>query len=128
MAARSTSHPPACQLQCSFLHCLRQVGSSRNLSQEGSRERSDPGAASAQLWARRVLAAKSDSAEQCVKNIYLSAFSRPPTTSELAEALAFLDEQGASLGIPTAERRTHEKIWADFCHVMLNVKGFAFVH
>ena len=82
----------------------------------------------AQLWARRVLAAKNDSLEQRVKNIYLAAFSRPPTKSELAEALAFLDEQGASLGVPAAERRTDENVWADFCHVMLNVKEFVFVH
>ncbi len=82
----------------------------------------------AQLWARRVLAATIDSPEQRVKKIYLAAFSRPPTKSELAEALAFLDEQGASLGIPATERRTDEKVWADFCHVMLNVKEFIFVH
>ena len=82
----------------------------------------------AQLWARRSLASNSDSPEQRVKNVYLAAFSRPPTKVELTEALAFLDEQGASLGVPAAERRANEKVWADFCHVLLNVKEFVFVN
>ena len=81
----------------------------------------------AQLWARRVLADESAAPEQRVQNIYLAAFSRPPTAVELSEALSFLDEQGGRLGVPAASGRTNAEVWADFCHVMLNVKEFVFV-
>jgi len=84
--------------------------------------------AQAQRWASRVLSEKDALPEQRVREVYLDAFSRPPTASELTAALGFLDEQGAKLGIPATERRANEKVWADLCHVMLNVKEFIFVN
>jgi hypothetical protein len=48
--------------------------------------------------------------------MYAQAFARPPTDKELADALAFV------------ERQPDERAWADFGHVLFNVKEFIFVN
>ncbi len=70
----------------------------------------------ADLWAKRVLADPGKTPQQRMTEMYLSAFGRPPTEKELAEALTFLKEQGGPRG------------WADLCHVLMNVKEFIFIN
>ena len=53
--------------------------------------------------------------------MYETSLSRPPTPLELAEALAFLHE-----GAHT--RRTDDpRAWADFAHVLFNLKEFIYI-
>jgi hypothetical protein len=80
------------------------------------------------LWATRVLAEKSLSPEERIARLYEMAFARLPTAEETAGALAFIDEQGARLGIAEAQRATALDAWADLCHVLVNVKEFVFVN
>ena len=47
----------------------------------------------AKIWAKQLLHRGAASAETRIRQMYLSAFSRPPTGSELGEALHFLTEQ-----------------------------------
>jgi len=77
----------------------------------------------AKLWAQRT-AANSDPAER-VRQMYLTAFSRPPASDELAEATAFLAEQRA---LYAADDPTDQRIWADFAHVLFNVKEFIYLN
>ncbi|MBI4601046.1 MAG: DUF1553 domain-containing protein [Planctomycetes bacterium] len=84
-------------------------------------------AGQADLWARKALRSGPDSAEERVRGLYLEAFSRPPGPEELAEALRFLEEQGEARGLPPAARAFDEKVWADLCHAMFNVKELIFV-
>jgi hypothetical protein len=84
--------------------------------------------AQSHVWARKVLSDKSLSARERIKRMYLSAFARPPSDEELADDLAFLDTQGASLGIKPADRLTNEQSWSDLCHVLFNVKEFIFIN
>src|SRR5262249_6251083 len=76
----------------------------------------------ADVWARRVLAEPGRSAGERVTGMYVSAFARPPSEAELADSLAFLEEQGRVYGGPEAPRA-----WADLGHVLMNVKEFIFV-
>ena len=73
----------------------------------------------AEIWARRVLAQPGRSATQRVNEMYLTAFGRPPSKSELADALKFLEEQG---------KADDSRAWADLCHVLMNVKEFIFIN
>ncbi|CAN5898113.1 PSD1 and planctomycete cytochrome C domain-containing protein [soil metagenome] len=69
----------------------------------------------ASLWADRVLdeAGPRASPPEIIEILYAHAFGRPPTNVEIERALAFLQDR------PDA--------WADYCHVLLNVKEFLYV-
>ncbi len=69
-------------------------------------------------WAARLANRRADHAADRVSELYLAAFSRPPTEAELGEALTFLDGQRG---------RPEQQAWADLCHVVFNVKEFIFV-
>ena len=77
----------------------------------------------AELWAKKVLAESGLSAAQRVRKMYETSLSRPPTPPELADALAFLQEQARIHG-----RADDPRVWADFAHVLFNVKEFIFVN
>lgn len=81
----------------------------------------------AKRWAGQLLADSSPSVEQRLDTMYLTAFARPATAQEKREAVAFLNEQGARLGLPEAERPLSPAAWVDLCHVMFNVKEFIFI-
>ena len=80
----------------------------------------------ARLWAKRSIAETPDDPELRVRRLYESAFSRPATDAEVTEAIAFVQSQSESLG-GKDQWPKHEQTWADFCHVLFNVKEFVFV-
>ncbi len=82
----------------------------------------------AQRWAKDLLAGKDRRPDERVRAVFLAAFGRPPSSQEQAAARSFLEEQGASYGVAAPDRLDNEKVWADFCHVLLNVKEFVFVN
>jgi Protein of unknown function (DUF1553)/Protein of unknown function (DUF1549)/Planctomycete cytochrome C len=69
----------------------------------------------ADVWARRVLAQKTDDAAR-VRGMYLDAFARPPSDTELRACITYL-------GAAPDQRR-----WADLAHVLINAKEFYFVN
>jgi cytochrome c553 len=75
----------------------------------------------ANVWASRVVAQYSDPQDR-IRSMSISAFGRPPTDAELQDAQIFLDEQ-------TKQYAANEQVraWADFAHVLFNVKEFIFV-
>jgi hypothetical protein len=77
----------------------------------------------AELWAKRVLADKGLTPRQRIERMYVTAFGRPATAGELADASAFLAEQARING-----RTIEERAWTDLCHVLVNVKEFIFVN
>jgi cytochrome c553 len=77
----------------------------------------------AQRWAKRVLAEKDRTPGQRVETMYVTAFGRTPTEIELKDALAFLDEQAKEY-----DKTDDPRVWADLCHVLLNVKEFIFLN
>ncbi|MEQ1851646.1 MAG: DUF1553 domain-containing protein, partial [Chthoniobacteraceae bacterium] len=76
----------------------------------------------AKLWSQRTPANTGPS--ERVRQMYLGAFSRPPTPEELADAHTFLAGQRALY----STKDSAERAWADFAHVLFNVKEFIYVH
>jgi hypothetical protein len=76
----------------------------------------------AKLWAQRTPANTDPS--QRVRQMYLSAFSRPPTPDEITDTNTFLAEQRALYGT----KDNDERAWADFAHVLFNVKEFIYLN
>ena len=74
----------------------------------------------AQLWVVQVGPALP--AEERIRRLYLTAFSRPATDAEVTAGLEFLQEQAKEYGSPQDPRA-----WTDLAHVLLNVKEFVFV-
>jgi hypothetical protein len=77
----------------------------------------------AERWARRVLAEPAANGDERLTRLYLLAFGRPPSEDEVRDARGFLEEQGRQYDGPADVR-----VWADLCHVLLNVKEFIFVN
>jgi hypothetical protein len=77
----------------------------------------------AEVWARRVLGHHGTARER-ITAMYLSAFARPPSESELTACLDFLDRQ-AQLGKSKAD---DSAVWADLAHVLINAKEFIFLN
>ena len=75
----------------------------------------------ASRWSERLLADASQTTEQRLDQLYLTAFARKPTASESSEAIAFLNSQGVDR--PENQRGA----WNNLCHVMFNLKEFVFV-
>jgi hypothetical protein len=69
----------------------------------------------AEVWAKGVVAEKAGNDER-VRGMFLDAFARPPTESEIKSCVTYL---GAT---PDLRR------WADLAHVLINAKEFCFVN
>jgi cytochrome c553 len=80
----------------------------------------------AKLWAKRIIADQR-TVEARINAMYLTAFSRPPSAEEIAEATAFLHDQAAALGLLSDQVADDEGVWTDLCHVLMNVKEFVFL-
>ena len=82
----------------------------------------------ARIWAQQLLADTSPSTEQRLHDMYVAGIGRPPSDTELAEALEFLDQQSHELRLSNDGGRLDERVWADLCHVLMNVKAFIFIN
>ncbi|MEZ6048545.1 MAG: PSD1 and planctomycete cytochrome C domain-containing protein [Planctomycetaceae bacterium] len=61
---------------------------------------------------------------QQITRMYLQAYGREPTVDEIASGMNFLDQQQQEyVGDPSAI----EKSWADYAHVLFNVKEFIYL-
>jgi hypothetical protein len=69
----------------------------------------------AERWGKE-LAKKSNSVDERVSGMYLTAFGRPPTTDEAKACAAFV-----------AGKEANAKAWGDLAHTLFNVKEFVFV-
>ncbi len=77
----------------------------------------------AKLWSKN-LPAEADETQR-VRQMYLTAFSRPPSPAEITDAHTFLAEQRALYG---NSQTADEQSWADFGHVLFNVKEFIYLN
>jgi hypothetical protein len=82
----------------------------------------------ARRWAVRVLTIGGLDASGRVRRMYREAYARPPSVAELKAALRFLEGHAGELGLPSERRRDDEQLWADFAHVLINVKEFIFLN
>jgi hypothetical protein len=75
------------------------------------------------VWANRMLAVPNLTPEQRITAMYLTAYNRPPTISEIARLTAFLHEQDRQYGAVNSTRS-----WQDLCHVLYNLKEFIYIN
>jgi hypothetical protein len=74
-------------------------------------------------WAERILAGPGKDDAQRIDALYQTAFARPPGPAERYDVLLFLQHQAGRYGCGTDDPR----VWADLCHVLINVKEFIFI-
>jgi hypothetical protein len=77
----------------------------------------------AAIWAQSTTPT-ADGAQR-IRQMYLTAFSRPPTEEEMTNATAFLDGQRV---LYAAKDPADGRVWADFAHVLFNVKEFIYLN
>lgn len=80
--------------------------------------------AQAQMWAEKLLQTPA-ATESRIERLYVAAFARPPDADELAAASSFLDDYGRQIG---ATGPDDVRVWANLCHVLMNVKEFVFIN
>ena len=79
------------------------------------------------VWAKRILSEGKLPPGQRIAQMYQEAFSRPPTDEEVADGMTFLGQMGELYGLDADHRADDERVWADYAHVLFNVKEFIFV-
>jgi hypothetical protein len=79
--------------------------------------------AEAKRWSDAVAAQAGAADDVKIKGMYVRSLGREPNATELADALAFIRDQGTLYGQPG-----HAQAWADLCHVMFNTKEFIHVY
>ena len=82
----------------------------------------------AKLWAKRLAPSAGRAPEPLLREMYLTAFGRPPAPAEIASSTAFLQQQGAAHGLAPDAALADERVWADLAHVLFNVKEFIFIN
>jgi hypothetical protein len=81
----------------------------------------------ARRWGERLLARTDLEFEERVNRAYVAAIARPPTAAERAAVGEFFHSQAREYQLDPATAAGDPRIWSDFCHVLFNVKEFAFL-
>lgn len=74
-------------------------------------------------FAKRVVA-NGSTIEQRIEFAYLNTLARKPNETELEKSKGFINSQARRLKADADS----EKVWADFCHVLFNVKEFIWLN
>ena len=78
------------------------------------------------VWSRRLIQAGTKSVEGRIQSMYQTAFSRPATDQEIADATEFLTLQKVEYKVAADKLLTDERLWADLAHVLWNTKPFIY--
>ncbi|MEM7369679.1 MAG: PSD1 and planctomycete cytochrome C domain-containing protein [Bacteroidota bacterium] len=76
------------------------------------------------IWAKAVLEQADESLEARVQTMYMKAFSRKASEEEMETARAFLASQAKGYDSSFEELKNDPKLWADYCHALINLKEF----
>ena len=80
----------------------------------------------AKAWAKTVIQ-KNLAATEMVDQIYLTALGRKPSADEMKRSLRFIEQFAEENQIKADDISKNESLWADFCHVMFNLKEFIYI-
>ena len=74
----------------------------------------------ARVWAEALVAMDMDDADR-IRHIYARAFSRTASAREIESGLAYMAKEGMGRELDT------EQLWADYVHVVFNLKEFLYL-
>ncbi|MDA1016738.1 MAG: PSD1 and planctomycete cytochrome C domain-containing protein [Planctomycetota bacterium] len=74
------------------------------------------------LWARRVLAAEKTT-DSRISLLFETAFNREPSKRQRDGSKRFLEQQAQTYGAAPDD----ERVWADLCHTLVNMKQFIYI-
>lgn len=80
----------------------------------------------ANKWAVRLMNEQPDSRRR-IEQAYRQAFSRNPSAMEIGQGLEFLSLQARERNLDPKQLAEHQELWADYCHVLLNVKELIYI-
>ena len=78
----------------------------------------------AKLWGQNLARQSDKTPESRIQDMYLTAFGRPASEVELSNAQLFLDSQAKLY----SQDVNSPEVWADFGHVLMNVKEFIYLN
>lgn len=81
----------------------------------------------ARSWARREIAQGASSREERIRGMFSRALGRPPTTTEEAASLGYLEAVAAGAQLPPNQGVGEEGIWHDFARSILALKEFIYL-
>jgi Protein of unknown function (DUF1553)/Protein of unknown function (DUF1549)/Planctomycete cytochrome C len=81
----------------------------------------------AEIWAKRLLSQSPANEAERIAAMYAEAFGRAPSEQEVADGRAFLAAQREQYNIPN-DKINELLPWADYAHVLFNVKEFIFLN
>ncbi|MCH2182733.1 MAG: PSD1 and planctomycete cytochrome C domain-containing protein [Mariniblastus sp.] len=81
----------------------------------------------AKKWGEK-LAGTQGTLDEKISSIYRTTLGREPTEEELGQSRLFLQQQAKELGVGSDDALANAQVWADFCHVMFNVKEFIYLY
>lgn len=82
----------------------------------------------ATAWAAKDMKLhKGYSTEQRIEHLFTTALGRRPSAQEVQSLVEFIDDQAEAYALPPAARGSHQRLWADLCHVLINTKEFLYI-
>ncbi len=78
----------------------------------------------AYYWAEHILRLGDKSVEDRITMVYLAAFSRQPSTEEIAQGIEFLTLHATDLGSSLDLLKDDPDLWKEYCHSIINLKEF----
>lgn len=76
----------------------------------------------AEMWGKQLVGQVQQTPTARVQGMYIAALSRPPSEQELADGLEFIASQ-----TPLYPADQQYRAWADYAHILFNVKEFIFL-
>jgi hypothetical protein len=82
----------------------------------------------ATYWAKQLVQQPEGTVQHRIRHLYEKAYSRPPSSNELQQSIAFLRRQAGAYGLEIESRLNTPRLWADLCHALLNAKEFIYLN
>ncbi|MEK6249321.1 MAG: DUF1553 domain-containing protein, partial [Planctomycetales bacterium] len=82
--------------------------------------------AQAETWAENLLERGGQSVRSRIQQVHLAAFSRAASEQEIQQSKSMLLDLAATYNVTPDRAKDDQRLWKDFCHMMINRKEFIF--
>jgi mono/diheme cytochrome c family protein len=77
-------------------------------------------------WAEKLIA-EHESTDERIRVAFRSALGRAPSETEMSEFQSFIKSQAEIHQVGAGDIASSQPVWADFCHVVFNLKEFIYI-